>query len=351
MIDRKESSEAERCRAAAGVPRGRVMDLSVVIPVYNECESLDVLDEEVRRCLRSCQIKSEIVYVDDGSTDSSGEALARIVRDSGGGIETCILTLRRNYGQTAALAAGFSQARGAVVVPLDADGQNNPADIPRLLEKLGQGFDVVSGWRKDRKDAAVSRRFPSMVANYLIGALSGVNLHDYGCTMKAYRRELLRELRLYGEMHRFIPVYLHRLGARVTELEVDHRPRKHGVSKYGADRIVRVLLDLVMIRFMSKYFTRPIHFFGKTGLWFLGASGAVGVLMVAFKFGWLRVIGSSYRASFVQTPLPGLAASLLVGGVMSIFMGLLAEILVRVLHESQGLEVYTVAEILRSGQE
>lgn len=319
--------------------------LSVVIPVFNELESLPPLHAEVRAALTAQPYLSEIIYVDDYSTDGSRALLEQFAAEaSDGRITVTALFLRRNYGQTAAMAAGFQASRGEVVIPMDADGQNNPADIPRLIEVFKQGYDCVSGWRKDRKDKAVSRKIPSAIANRLITKLSGVALHDYGCTLKAYRGSLLRELRLYGEMHRFIPLHLARIGARVTELPVDHRARVFGASKYGSRRIFKVFLDLFLVRFMVRYFTRPLHFFGKTALLFLMVTFGIAALMVTIKYGWLRYIGIDYQASFVQTPLPALAGTFIVASVLSVFVGLLAELLVRVLYESQGTVPYAISQ-------
>lgn len=319
--------------------------LSVVIPLRDEVASLPAVDRELREALGERRETSEILYVDDGSIDGTARALREIVgRHPGVAPRTRALVLKRNYGQTAALAAGFAAAEGDVVVAMDGDGQHDPRDIPRLLAKLDEGHDVVSGWRRHRQDRALSRRLPSVVANWVLSRLSGVRLHDFGCTLKAYRAPLLAQVHLYGEMHRFLPAHLHRIGARVTELEVAHRPRLAGHSKYGADRIFRVLLDLVLIRFLARYFTRPMHFFGKVGLWFFFLGGAVGALAVVFKLGWLRLVGIGYHADFIQTPLPVLAVSLWLGAVSSLFFGILAEILVRVLYESQGLTIYAIAD-------
>jgi dolichol-phosphate mannosyltransferase len=246
------------------------------------------------------------------------------------------------------MSAGFQLAEGTVVFPLDADGQNNPADIPRLLAEFEKGYDVVSGWRRNRQDKAVSRKLPSLVANKLIGRVSGVKLHDYGCTLKAYRGSMLKELHLYGEMHRFIPLYLAIHGAKVTELPVDHRPRKAGVSKYGSRRIFKVFLDLLLIRFMTRYYNRPMHFFGQVALGFMAAMFATLFFMIVFKFGWLRLIGINYSASFIQTPLPAMAASFMIGAIMSLFSGILAEVLIRVHYESRDARPYTVEKIYDS---
>ena len=225
---------------------------------------------------------------------------------------------------------------------MDGDLQNDPNDIPRLLATLGTDFDVVSGWRENRKDT-ISRRLRSRAANWLIGRFAGVNLHDHGCTLKAYRTSLLRELRMYGEMHRFLPVYLVHLGARVTELEVNHRARRSGRSKYGSRRIFKVGLDLLLVAFVSKYYTRPMHFFGQAALLFMTLFGLAGIMMVVFKYGWLRAIGIDYQASFVQTPLPGLAGTFLLGAVASVFVGILGEVLIRVQYETRDIKPYSIA--------
>ncbi len=329
---------------AAETPPDERPYLSVVIPVYNELESLPPLHRELMEVLERQPYPSEVIYVDDFSSDGSRELLREMASTAPAAqVQVKALYLRRNYGQTAAMAAGFQESAGVVVVPMDADGQNNPMDIPRLLEVFEGGFDCVSGWRRDRKDKAISRKIPSAVANRLIGRLSGVHLHDYGCTLKAYRGTILRELRLYGEMHRFIPLYLARIGARVTELAVDHRARVFGSSKYGSRRIFKVFLDLFLIRFMVRYSTRPLHFFGKTALLFTAMLCGTVSLMVALKYGWFRLIGSSYQASFVQTPLPSLAGTFFVAAVLSIFIGIVAELLVRVLFESQNTVPYAIS--------
>lgn len=319
------------------------MKVSAVVPVYNEEGSLGPLDQELRSVLAGLAGPCEIVYVEDGSTDASPQVLESILREQASSpVVTRIVRLRRNYGQTAALAAGFRASRGDLVVALDADGQNNPADIPRLLAELEHGFDVVSGWRRRRQDATLTRVWPSRVASLLIGRATGVHLHDHGCTLKAYRRRHLQDIRLYGEMHRFLAVYLARVGARITELEVDHRPRRTGKSKYGSQRIPKVLLDLVLILFMSRYFSRPMHFFGQAALLFLLAMSGVFSLMAVFKFGWLGWIGIPYQADLVETPLPALAATFFTAAVMSLFFGILGEVLIRVYFEGQGLQPYWV---------
>lgn len=311
-----------------GIPQAQI---SVVSPILNEAANLETLDSELRVALRNLGRTAEVIYVDDASDDGSRRLMvdlaARHAEDPL--IRTRVVLLSRHFGQTAALAAGFDLAEGAVVVAIDGDLQNNPADIPRLIAKLEEGYDVVSGWRRRRHDSTLTRRLPSLIANRLVVLVSGIVLHDFGCTLKAYRRELLAELFLVGEMHRFIPIYLGRLGGRVVELEVDHRPRVAGKSKYGLKRTFKVVLDLVLILFMSRYSTRPMHFFGLTGLIFFALSLTVLFSMTVLKFGWLRFLGSDYTASFVQTPLPALAGTFLLGSVISVFFGILAEVLLR----------------------
>ncbi|MEL7060732.1 MAG: glycosyltransferase family 2 protein [Acidobacteriota bacterium] len=321
------------------------ISVSAVIPIYNEEENLDELDAELRAVLCGLDRACEILYVDDRSTDGSRDRLrALVAQHAGHAVRTRLVLLRRNFGQTAALAAGFEQAEGEIVVALDGDGQNDPKEIPKLIETLEGGCDVASGWRRDRFDHW-ARVVPSRVANRLISSISKVDLHDHGCTLKAYRGDLLRELHLYGEMHRFIPVYLARQGARVVEVEVSHRPRRKGVSKYGSDRIFKVLLDLVLILFMSRYFTRPMHFFGQAAILFAGLFVAVGGLMTIFKLGLLPLIGIDYQADFVQTPLPALAGTLFASAVLSLFFGVLGEILIRAYFELQGLRPFVVQAI------
>jgi glycosyltransferase involved in cell wall biosynthesis len=248
-----------------------------------------------------------------------------------------VIALRRNYGQTAAMAAGIDAARGKVLIPMDADLQNDPADITRLLDKLDEGFDVVSGWRKERQDKMVSRKIPSMIANRIISFLGGVQLHDYGCSLKAYRHEFLKEVKLYGEMHRFIPIYASWVGARVTEIPVRHHPRTMGKSKYGLSRTFKVMLDLMTIKFMASYQTKPIYVFGMFGF------GAFTISTVAFLWALLRKIGGE---SFIRNPLFSVAIVMFAVGVQFILMGLLAEMLVRTYHESQSKAIYVVRERL-----
>ncbi len=327
-------------------------EISVVLPVLNEQESLERLDRELRQALQSTDRRAEILYVDDASTDGSSEILSRLAASAKStAIRTRVITLRRNFGQTASLAAGIDLAEGEIVVPLDSDGQNNPADIPRLVKTLEEGFDVVSGWRRSRKDRLISKRVPSMLANWLISKLVRLPLHDYGCTLKAYRADLLQEVRLYGDMHRFIPVFLAAKGARVTEIVVDHRPRYGGSSKYGLERVLKVVSDLLHIYFISRFYTRPMHFFGLLGVILLLATVLVGFLGVALHFGWLSFLGPGYRASLFSTPLPSISAILFVGSMVSLLFGLLAEILIRIHHEARGFRPYAIREIADSHRE
>ena len=307
------------------------MELSIVIPVYNEAEGLAVLHRGLSATLDQFPASAEIIFVDDGSTDGSDTVLDELaVIDS----RVRVIHLARNYGQTAALMAGIQSSTGSFIVPMDGDGQNDPADIPRLLHKLAEGYDVVSGWRQQRHDRALTRRLPSLVANRLISLLLGVSLHDYGCTLKAYRREVIEHIRLYGEMHRFIPIYAAREGARVTELPVAHHPRQFGKSKYGLGRVARVTLDLLLIYFIDRAFDRPIQFFGKIGLGFLALSFSV--------FIWALVLKYAFHVTMIQTPLPLLAATVGLSGILFILLGIIAEVQARIYFEARGQPPYRI---------
>jgi len=308
-------------------------EVSVFLPVYNEEPNLHPLHAKLDAALKSLGRSAEIVYVDDGSNDGSLNILREIAEmDS----RVRVVALRRNYGQTAAMAAGIDAARGNVLIPMDADLQNDPADIERLLSKLDEGYDVVSGWRKNRKDKMVTRKIPSMIANRLISWIGGVPLHDYGCSLKAYRRESLQDVRLYGEMHRFIPIYASWAGARVTEIPVEHHARTMGKSKYGLSRTLKVVFDLMTIKFMASYQTKPIYVFGSFGMLAFAISVFSGLYAL-----FLKVI---HKADFVQTPLPVLSIVMFAVGVQFLLMGLLAEMLVRTYHESQAKAIYAVRE-------
>jgi glycosyltransferase involved in cell wall biosynthesis len=311
------------------------MDISVVVPVYNEVEALPELYEALATALDRLRQSAEIVFVDDGSGDGSGAVLDRLARDHA---RVQVLHFRRNYGQTAALMAAFQHSTGDVIIPMDGDGQNDPADIPRLLDKLSEGFDVVSGWRTPRDDG-FSRRLPSVLANRLISALLGVPLHDYGCTMKAYRREVIEDVRLYGEMHRFIPVYAAREGASVTELPVSHHPRRYGKSKYGLGRICRVFLDLLTLYFIDRSLDRPIQFFGKIGLLLWGTA--------LLPLSWALVLKFGDGLSLIQTPLPLLIATMGLSGVLFILLGIIAEVQTRIYFEGRGKPPYKVKSIVK----
>ena len=308
-------------------------DISVFLPVLNEEPNLLPLHEKMRAALAELGLAAEVIYVDDGSTDASLKVL-REIADADPRVR--VISLRRNYGQTAAMSAGIDAAKGHVLIPMDADLQNDPADIKRLLAKLDEGFDVVSGWRKDRQDKAVTRKFPSMIANRIISFIGGVPLHDYGCSLKAYRRDVLKDVRLYGEMHRFIPIYASWAGARVTEIPVEHHARTMGKSKYGLSRTLKVVFDLVTIKFMASYQTKPIYVFGSFGLTAFLISTLAGLYAVFLKL--------FHKADFVQTPLPILAIVMFAVGVQFFLMGLLAEMQVRTYHESQAKSIYAVRE-------
>jgi len=310
-------------------------EVSVFLPVYNEEPNLRPLHAKLDAALKSLDRSAEIVYVDDGSSDGSLGILRDLARLDP---RVRVVALRRNYGQTAAMAAGIDAARGKVLIPMDADMQNDPADIQRLLDTLDEGYDVVSGWRKNRKDKMVTRKIPSMIANRLISWIGGVPLHDYGCSLKAYRRESLQDVRLYGEMHRFIPIYASWAGARVTEIPVEHHARTMGKSKYGLSRTLKVVFDLMTIKFMASYQTKPIYVFGSFGMLAFAISLLAGLYAL-----FLKVI---HKADFVQTPLPILAIVMFAVGVQFLLMGLLAEMLVRTYHESQAKAIYAVRERL-----
>ena len=312
--------------------------LSITVPIYNEAQNLEPLHQRLVAALEPLGQPFEVVLVNDGSTDGSDRALdALAAKDS----RVKVVHLRRNYGQTAAMMAGIRYASGEIIIPMDGDLQNDPADIPKLLAKLDEGFDVVSGWRKDRKDAAIRRNFLSRVANHLISRISGVRLHDYGCSLKAYRRDVVKGVKLYGEMHRFIPIYATWEGGKVAEVVVSHHPRVHGQSKYGVDRVVKVLLDLIVVQFLARYASRPIYLFGGCG---------VASLLLALVAGLWAVYLKYFEAtSFIQTPLPLLVVLLTLTGGISILMGLLAEIIMRTYYESQGKAVYDVRSTANLG--
>ncbi len=311
------------------------MDVSIVVPIYNEEENIPLLYESVTAALSDSGLAYELLLVDDGSADRSFLLLQDIAREDQ---RVKVIRFRRNFGQTAAMAAGFSAASGRVIVPMDGDLQNDPTDIPRLLAKIDEGYDVVSGWRKDRKDTFVNRKLPSMIANAIISRQTGVHLHDYGCTLKAYRREVLDGINLYGEMHRFVPALASQVGARVAELPVKHHPRLYGTSKYGISRTVRVVLDLMTVKFLLQYSTKPIQLFGKWGIYTLLAgciSGAATIYMKLFE-----------HMSMNRNPLLILTAFLLFMGVQFIVLGLLGELNARTYYEAQGKPIYVVRERL-----
>jgi glycosyltransferase involved in cell wall biosynthesis len=316
------------------------MQVSVVIPVFNERENLRELHTELSAAMAKLGRSYEVIYVDDVSSDGSRDVLKRIHEEDP---HVRLLVFRRNFGQTAAVAAGFEVTRGDIVVTLDGDLQNDPADIPMLVAKLEEGYDLVSGWRRDRKDVFLHRRLPSLVANWFIRLTTNVRVHDYGCMLKVYRGEIARGLRLYGEMHRFIPAIAGDMGARIAEVVVHHRPRVHGVSKYGLSRVVRVVLDLVTVKFLSVFSTRPIHVFGTFGIALCGGGG----LLLA----WLGAQRLFLGVPLASRPIVLLAILLVVTGVQFVTLGLLGEMLARTYHESQGKPIYVLAEDLAARQD
>jgi glycosyltransferase involved in cell wall biosynthesis len=310
------------------------IEISVVIPFFNEQDNIEPLLKSLVAVMNRLGCQYEIVCVDDGSSDATFDHIQAIAGETPGMLA---VRLARNFGQTAALMAGVEYASGAIIVTMDGDGQNDPADIPNLLQKLNEGFDVVSGWRADRKDRK-DRVIVSRIANAIISRISGVPLRDYGCTLKAYRRSVLADVRLYGELHRFIPVFSHWEGGRVSEIKVRHHPRRYGKSHYGYGRAVKVVLDLLLIRYLYLYLQRPLHLFGSIGLIFLLGAFVAGGYAV-----WLKFIEGN---SFIDTPLPLMTIVLGAIGVLSILMGFLAEIIVRTYYESQGRRPYLVRQTL-----
>ncbi|NIM94148.1 MAG: glycosyltransferase [Anaerolineales bacterium] len=309
------------------------MDLSVVIPVYNERDNLMPLHESLRKALDGYSY--ELVFVDDGSKDGSDEVLQEIVREDPE--HTHVIEFRRNFGQTAAIDAGIAHSIGEVIVTIDADQQNDPADIPFLMEKIEEGFDVVSGWRVDRQDTLITRKIPSRIANWIISKVTGVKLHDYGCTLKAYRKEVLEGFHLYGEMHRFIPAYAGWVGAKITEVPVRHHPRRHGKAKYGLERTWKVILDLFTVKFLISYANKPIYLFG-----------GAGTILVIFSIILLAILVGRrifLDEHLIRSPLLLMTVMMFILGVQSIMMGLIAELLARTYHESQAKPTYSIRRI------
>ena len=305
------------------------MKLSIILPVYNEEGNLNELYRELKAALTN--IQAEIIAVNDGSTDGSRAVLENLAKEDK---SLKVINLSRNYGQTAALSAGFDKATGEMLIPMDADLQNDPADIPRFLAEIDKGFDAVAGWRKERKDNWL-RRCPSFLANKLISKITGIKLHDYGCTMKAYKKKIVQEVRFYGEMHRFMPALVAWHGAKITEIVVNHRSRRHGESKYGITRTFRVVLDLLTVKFLNTYLAKPMHFFGRAGLYSLFFGFVSGIVAIVLRFNGVH---------FIRTPLPLLTIFLILMGVQFLLMGILAEILIRIYHEPRGKATYVVEE-------
>jgi len=311
------------------------LDISVVVPVLNEEASLPILHQRLTGVLAGGSYSYEIIVVDDGSSDCSFDIMRELQAQDE---RLRVVRFRRNYGQTAAFAAGFDRARGEVVITIDADLQNDPADIPALMAKIAEGYDVVSGWRVDRQDRFLDRQLPSILANRLIGWTTGVRIHDYGCSLKAYRREVLADVQLYGELHRFIPALAHAAGARVTEIPVSHHPRRFGKAKYGLSRTLKVVLDILAVRFLTSFSTRPIHIFGLLGLLSFFVGGALLLYLAVVRLFLLQPIG--------DRPLTLMGILLTMLGVQLVTSGLLAELVTRTYYESQGKPIYTVREEL-----
>lgn len=311
--------------------------LSIVIPVYNEAENLEELYQELVSASGKFERPVEIIFVDDGSVDESWPILKAIQKKDG---QVKLIRLRKNFGQTAALSAGFDYATGEIIISLDADLQNDPADIALLIQKIEEGYDIVSGWRKSRKDKLLTRRLPSAVANWLISRTTQVKLHDYGCTLKAFRHDVIKNVKLYGELHRFIPAIASHMGVAIAEVKVNHRPRQHGKSKYNIFRFTRVILDLLTVKFLLSYSTRPLQIFGLLGL----VSGVLGFIISL----WLSYQRLILKVSSANRPLLLLGVLLIVIGIQFVTLGLLAEIVVRAYHESSGKAIYFIREVIDS---
>jgi glycosyltransferase involved in cell wall biosynthesis len=309
----------------------KVIDISIIVPVFNEAATLIDLCQGVRRELTQIGITWELIFVDDGSTDSTPAILEQLAEEDQ---RVRVIHFKRNLGQTAAMMAGFDHARGEVIIPLDGDGQNDPADIPKMLELLDQGYDVVSGWRKDRQDDYIQRNVPSILANKLISLVSGVPLHDFGCSLKAYKRHVVHGIRLYGEMHRFLPIYASWHGAKISEVVVNHHPRLTGNSKYGMERVVKVLLDLLVVKFLDRAAAKPMYVFGGCGIFSLAIS--------VFTFVWMLGLKINRGTSFIETPLPLIVVVTFMIAMMCILLGLLAEMITRTFYESQGKAIYSI---------
>ena len=311
------------------------MNISVIVPLLNEEENIEVLYRELIDQLRELGQKFEIIFVDDGSTDRTFEILSKIQKDDS---RVKVISFRKNFGQTAALSAGFDHAKGDIIVTLDADLQNDPQDIPKLLEKLNEGYDLVNGWRFDRKDPFLTRRLPSIIANKIISLITRVTLHDYGCTLKAFRKEVTKNIRLYGEMHRFIPAIASGMGISICEVKVNHRARKYGKSKYGISRTIRVILDLITVKFLLSYATRPIQVFGLLGF----CSGIIGFAIAIY----LTIQRQFFGIPLANRPLLLLAILLIFIGLQFVTLGLIAELQARTYHEAQNKPIYVIREIL-----
>ena len=317
----------------------KIKSLSVVIPVYNEEENIPKLYEELKEVLEKLPYEYEIIFVDDGSTDRTPQILEELAKKDP---HVKVVRFRRNYGQTAAMYAGFQYASGDVVITMDGDLQNDPRDIPKLLEKINEGYDIVSGWRKDRKDPFLSRILPSKIANWIISKVTGVHLHDYGCTLKAYRKEVAKNFRLYGDMHRFLPAVAKSFGAKITEVVVNHRPRLYGKSKYGIGRTIRVILDIFLVKFLNDYLNKPLYVFGPIGLLLMG----LGFLIMLY----LSVEKLFFGASIGGRPLLILGVLLFLSGLQLVSTGIIAEIIVRTYYESKQDVPYRVEKVLNFDQ-
>ncbi len=310
-------------------------DVSIFIPVYNEEDNIILLQDKISAALNDQGFTYEVIYVDDGSKDASYSILKQIASKN---YNIKVIKFRRNFGQTAAMSAGIDAAEGKVLIPMDSDLQNDPSDVPNLLNKINEGYDVVSGWRKNRKDTFIDRKLPSMLANKLISWLSGVNLHDYGCTLKAYRAEVLKDIRLYGELHRFIPICASWVGAKVTEIPVKHHERQFGKSKYGINRTFKVILDLILMKFLTDYVTKPIYFFG--GISFMSMALAI------TSFIWALTLKLANNVDLDATPLPILGAMFFTVAIQIFMMGILADLIMRTYYESQNKSTYAVEETI-----